>query len=90
MRTIPNERINWIFILVYFDSFDVNGDHIITRDDLEKCLPPTVESQELIQQLLRQWDVVRHKFCFLDSFHFSFNFRIEMAWLISMISNDTS
>lgn len=46
------------FLLVYFNSYDVNGDEVITRDDLEKCLPPTVESQGLIQQLLRQWDMV--------------------------------
>lgn len=44
--------------VVYFRSFDVNNDRIITRDDLEACLPSTVESQQLIQQLLRQWDVV--------------------------------
>lgn len=36
----------------------MNGDQVITRDDLEKCLPPTVESHELIQQLLQQWDMV--------------------------------
>jgi hypothetical protein len=47
-----------IFFLVYFESLDVNNDHVITREDLEACLPPTVESQQLIQQLLRQWDIV--------------------------------
>jgi len=53
-----NFYIFLFILLVYFDSFDVNNDHIITRDDLEICLPATVESQQLIQQLLRQWDVV--------------------------------
>lgn len=48
------------FLLVYFASLDVNHDKVITRDDLEACLPPTVESQQLIQQLLRQWDMVNH------------------------------
>ena len=45
-------------MLVYFNSFDVNKDRVITRDDLQACLPNTVESQQQIQQLLRQWDMV--------------------------------
>ena len=44
--------------LVYFESLDVNNDGIISREDLEACLPHTVESQQIIQQLLRQWDMV--------------------------------
>ena len=60
-KTIPHFFILHS-LLVYFDSYDINGDQIITRDDLEKCLPPTVESHELIQQLLQQWDVVRPDF----------------------------
>ena len=48
----------YIPLIVYFASLDVNNDNIITRDDLEKCLPNTVESRELSQQLLRQWDMV--------------------------------
>ena len=47
-----------LFCLVYFESLDVNRDRIITRDDLEQCLPATVESQQLIPQLLKQWDIV--------------------------------
>ncbi len=43
---------------MYFESLDINNDRIITRDDLEACLPRTVESQQLIQQLLRKWDMV--------------------------------
>ncbi len=49
---------------MYFQSLDVDNNHVITRDDLEACLPPTVESQQLIQQLLRQWDMVN---LFIDS-----------------------
>ena len=37
---------------------DVNHDNVITRDDLEECLPAGVESQQLIQHLLKQWDMV--------------------------------
>lgn len=48
----------YFILLVYFASLDENNDRIITRDDLEACLPRTVESQQLIQQLLRQWDMV--------------------------------
>ncbi|CAF4410200.1 unnamed protein product, partial [Adineta steineri] len=44
-------------ISLYFESLDVNRDRIITREDLQECLPPTVESQQLIQQLLKQWDM---------------------------------
>jgi hypothetical protein len=61
---VNRNQISYLFIyiynihLVYFESLDVNNDRIITRDDLEACLPPTVESQHLIQQLLRQWDMV--------------------------------
>ena len=51
-------------LLVYFQSLDMDNDHLITRTDLEACLPPTVESQQLIQQLLRQWDMVN---LFVDS-----------------------
>lgn len=56
-----NKFQNYLYLnilLVYFESLDINKDRFITREDLEQCLPPTVESQELIQQLLRQWDMV--------------------------------
>lgn len=43
---------------MYFESFDTNQDRVITRDDLEACLPRTVESHQVIQQLLQQWDMV--------------------------------
>ncbi|CAF2407465.1 unnamed protein product [Rotaria sp. Silwood2] len=55
-------------IILYFQSFDVNNDQIITRDDLEACLPPTVESRQLIQQLLRQWDMNRDGVVTLEDF----------------------
>ncbi|CAF0744830.1 unnamed protein product [Rotaria sp. Silwood1] len=55
-------------IILYFQSFDVNNDEIITRDDLEVCLPPTVESRQLIQQLLRQWDMNRDGVVTLEDF----------------------
>ncbi|CAF1247714.1 unnamed protein product [Rotaria magnacalcarata] len=55
-------------IHLYFQSFDVNNDLIITRDDLEACLPPTVESRQLIQQLLRQWDMNRDGVVNLEDF----------------------
>ncbi|CAF1052404.1 unnamed protein product [Adineta steineri] len=53
---------------VYFESLDVNRDRIITREDLQECLPPTVESQQLIQQLLKQWDMNKDGVVSLDDF----------------------
>ncbi|CAF1252286.1 unnamed protein product [Rotaria sordida] len=55
-------------IILYFQSFDVDNDQKITRDDLEVCLPPTVESRQLIQQLLRQWDMNRDGVVTLEDF----------------------
>ncbi|CAF0957494.1 unnamed protein product [Adineta steineri] len=55
-------------ISLYFESLDVNRDRIITREDLQECLPPTVESQQLIQQLLKQWDMNKDGVVSLDDF----------------------
>lgn len=50
--------MNNCILLVFFYSFDVNGDGLVTADDLEACLPSTVESRQLVQELMRQWDKV--------------------------------
>jgi Ca2+-binding EF-hand superfamily protein len=60
-------------LVVYFESLDADKNGIISRDDLEACLPHTVESQQLIQQLLRQWDMVKS----FKNTYLSFFFKIK-------------
>ncbi|UJR33124.1 hypothetical protein I4U23_020581 [Adineta vaga] len=55
-------------IRLYFESLDVDNNGLIDREDLEKCLPHTVESQQLIQQLLKQWDMNKNGTVTLNDF----------------------